>query len=246
GRAITLGEWPAPSGSWELQLKGAGPTPYSRMADGRAVLRSSVREYLMSEAIHHLGIPTTRALSLVTTGDQVMRDMFYDGNPEYEPGAIILRAAPSFLRFGSFEMPAARRETENLQQLVNWTISRFYSHLEGDDKVLQFFREVTERTARLMVEWQRVGFVHGVMNTDNMSILGLTIDYCPYSFMHDYAPNFAHNTADHPGRRYAFGNQASIGYWNCGRLASALLPLFDASEPLEEALHSYENVFWEA
>lgn len=246
GRAITLGEWPGPAGSWELQLKGAGPTAYSRMADGRAVLRSSVREYLMSEAMHHLNIPTTRALSLVTTGEDVMRDMFYDGNPEYEPGAIVLRAAPSFLRFGSFEMPAARRETENLQQLVDWTISRFYSHLEGDDKVLQFFREVTERTARLMVEWQRVGFVHGVMNTDNMSILGLTIDYGPYSFMDDYDPNFTPNTTDLPGRRYAFGNQASIGYWNCGRLASALLPLFDSSDPLEEALHSYEDIFWEA
>lgn len=246
GRAITLGEWPTPNGSWELQLKGAGPTAYSRMADGRAVLRSSVREYLMSEAIHHLNIPTTRALSLVTTGEGVMRDMFYDGNPEYEPGAIVLRAAPSFLRFGSFEMPAARREIENLQQLVDWTISRFYPHLEGNDKILQFFREVTERTARLMVEWQRVGFVHGVMNTDNMSILGLTIDYGPYSFMDDYDPNFTPNTTDLPGRRYAFGNQASIGYWNCGRLASALLPLFDSSEPLEEALHSYEDIFWEA
>ena len=246
GRAITLGEWPTPNGSWELQLKGAGPTAYSRMADGRAVLRSSVREYLMSEAMHHLNIPTTRALSLVTTGEGVMRDMFYDGNPEYEPGAIVLRAAPSFLRFGSFEMPAARREIENLQQLVDWTISRFYPHLEGNDKILQFFREVTERTARLMVEWQRVGFVHGVMNTDNMSILGLTIDYGPYSFMDDYDPNFTPNTTDLPGRRYAFGNQASIGYWNCGRLASALLPLFDSSEPLEEALHSYEDIFWEA
>ena len=246
GRAITLGEWPTPQGSWELQLKGAGPTAYSRMADGRAVLRSSVREYLMSEAMHHLNIPTTRALSLVTTGENVMRDMFYDGNPEYEPGAIVLRTAPSFLRFGSFEMPAARRETENLQQLVDWTIGRYYPHIEGDDKVLEFFKEVTAKTASLMVEWQRVGFVHGVMNTDNMSILGLTIDYGPYSFLDDYDPNFTPNTTDLPGRRYAFGNQASIGYWNTGRLASALLPLFESTEPLEEALHAYEDIFWEA
>ena len=246
GRAITLGEWPGPNGSWELQLKGAGPTAYSRMADGRAVLRSSVREYLMSEAMHHLGIPTTRALSLVTTGEKVMRDMFYDGNPENEPGAIVLRAAPSFLRFGSFELPAARRETENLRQLVEWTISRYYPNIQGEDRIIQFFREVIRKTAQLMVEWQRVGFVHGVMNTDNMSILGLSIDYGPFSFMDDYDPNFTPNTTDLPGRRYAFGNQASIGYWNVGRLASALLPLFDSTEPLEEALHTYEEIFWEA
>lgn len=246
GRAITLGEWPTPDGSWELQLKGAGPTAYSRMADGRAVLRSSVREYLMSEAIHHLGIPTTRALGLVTTGEAVMRDMFYDGNPEYEQGAVVLRAAPSFLRFGSFEMPAARRENENLRQLVDWTIIRYYPELTGEHKVIDFFKEVTRKTAELMVEWQRVGFVHGVMNTDNMSILGLSIDYGPFSFMDDFDPNFTPNTTDLPGRRYAFGNQASIGYWNMGRLASALLPLFESPDLLEEALHSYEDIFWEA
>jgi uncharacterized protein YdiU (UPF0061 family) len=244
GRAITLGEWPAPDGqSWELQLKGAGPTPYSRRADGRAVLRSSVREYLMSEAMHYLGVPTTRALSLVATGDQVVRDMFYNGNAAYEPGAIVMRTAPSFLRFGNFELLAARQETEHLRQLTDWTIARYYPHISGDDKVLTWFGEVVEKTAALMVEWLRVGFVHGVMNTDNMSILGLTIDYGPYSFLDDYDPNFTPNTTDLPGRRYAFGQQASIGYWNLGCLASALAPLFPDTSPLVAVLETYEGIY---
>jgi uncharacterized protein YdiU (UPF0061 family) len=244
GRAITLGEWVTPEGkSWELQLKGAGPTPYSRRADGRAVLRSSVREYLMSEAMHYLRVPTTRALSLVSTGEKVMRDMFYNGNPAYEPGAIVMRVAPSFLRFGNFEILAARKETENLRQLVDWTIERYYPHLQGEDKVLAWFREIVERTASLMVEWMRVGFVHGVMNTDNMSILGLTIDYGPYSFVDDYDPNFTPNTTDLPGRRYAFGKQPSIGYWNLGCLGSALAPLFPDTEGLVAELKAYEGIF---
>ncbi|MFB9865307.1 protein adenylyltransferase SelO [Rufibacter immobilis] len=245
GRAITLGEWEAPDGkSWELQLKGAGLTPYSRRADGRAVLRSSVREYLMSEAMHYLGVPTTRALSLVSTGDQIIRDMFYNGNPAYEPGAIVMRVAPSFLRFGSFEMPAARKETENLQQLVNWTIDRYYPHITGENRILDWFKEVLERTAHLMVEWMRVGFVHGVMNTDNMSILGLTIDYGPYSFLDDYDPDFTPNTTDLPGRRYAFGKQANIAYWNLGCLASAIAPLLLGTQELVAVLETYEEVFY--
>lgn len=246
GRAMTLGEWLAPDGNtWELQLKGAGPTPYSRRADGRAVLRSSVREYLMSEAMHYLGVPTTRALSLVSTGDPVLRDMFYNGNPQYEPGAIVMRVAPSFLRFGNYEMLAARKEHENLRNLVNWTISRYYPHLEGEDKVLHWFKEIVERTASLMVEWLRVGFVHGVMNTDNMSILGLTIDYGPFSFLDDYDPNFTPNTTDLPGRRYAYGNQASIGYWNLGCLASAIAPLLPGTEELVAELEKYGDIFLE-
>ncbi len=245
GRAITLGEWKTKNNSWELQLKGAGPTAYSRRADGRAVLRSSVREYLMSEAMHHLGIPTTRALSLVSTGEDILRDMFYDGNAAYEPGAIVLRTAPSFLRFGSFEILAAGKETENLEKLVNWTIENYYPHISGENKVLAWFKEVVEKTAFLITEWQRVGFVHGVMNTDNMSILGLSIDYGPFSFLDDYDPQFTPNTTDLPGRRYAFGNQPSIGYWNLGRLASALLHFFDETDELEEALRSYEDIFWE-
>lgn len=244
GRAITLGEWEAPNNKhFELQLKGAGPTPYSRRADGRAVLRSSVREYLMSEAMHYLGVPTTRALSLVTTGEPVLRDMFYNGNAAYEAGAIVMRVAPSFLRFGNFELLNARKETDNLRQLVDWTISRYYPHLTGEGKVISWFKEVVERTASLMVEWQRVGFVHGVMNTDNMSVLGLTIDYGPYSFLDDYDPDFTPNTTDLPGRRYAFGKQPSIGYWNLGCLAAALLPLVEKDQLLP-ALESYKEVYW--
>lgn len=246
GRAITLGEWVTNAGqSYELQLKGAGRTPYSRRADGRAVLRSSVREYLMSEAMHYLGVPTTRALSLVTTGDQVMRDMFYNGNPAFEPGAIVLRVAPSFLRFGNFEMLAARQETENLINLTTWTIQRYFPHLQSEVLILSWFKEVVERTASLMVDWQRVGFVHGVMNTDNMSILGLTIDYGPFSFLDDYDPNFTPNTTDLPGRRYAFGQQPSIAYWNLGCLASALAPLLPDTDALVATLKTYENVYSE-
>lgn len=246
GRAITLGEWPvAEKQSWELQLKGAGLTPYSRRADGRAVLRSSVREYLVSEAMYHLGVPTTRALSLVATGDQVMRDVFYDGRPAYEPGAIVMRAAPSFLRFGSFEMLAARKELENLRKLADWTIERFFPEITGEKKDLQWFRTVVDKTATMIVEWLRVGFVHGVMNTDNMSILGQTIDYGPFSFMDAYDPDFSPNTTDHPGRRYAFGKQHSIAYWNLGCLANAIAPLFEDTTELIAALENFGPVFYE-
>ena len=246
GRAITLGEWESPNqGIWELQLKGAGPTPYSRRADGRAVLRSSVREYLMSEAMHYLGVPTTRALALVVTGEKVLRDMFYDGRAAEEPGAIVMRTAPSFLRFGNFEMLASRNETENLSNLVNYTIDQFYPHIKGDDKVLRWFGEVVERTATMVVEWLRVGFVHGVMNTDNMSVLGLTIDYGPYSFLDNYDPDFTPNTTDLPGKRYAFGQQANIAYWNLSRLANALVPLFSETAELESQLKTYEDFYWQ-
>ena len=245
GRAITLGELQTSTGkTYELQLKGAGRTPYSRTADGRAVLRSSVREYLMSEAMYYLGVPTTRALSLVSTGEGVMRDMFYDGNPGYEPGAIVMRVAPTFLRFGNYEILAARQEIENLRKLVDWTIDRYYPHITGEDKVLLWYKEVLDRTAALMVEWLRVGFVHGVMNTDNMSILGLTIDYGPYSFVDDYDANFTPNTTDLPGRRYAFGRQAAVAKWNLACLAGALAPLIKADTQLQETLDTYDDVYW--
>jgi serine/tyrosine/threonine adenylyltransferase len=198
----------------------------------------------MSEAMYHLGVPTTRALSLVSTGEKVLRDMFYDGNAAYEPGAVVMRVAPSFLRFGSFEMPAARKELENLKNLVDWTIAEFYPHIQGEDKILTWFKEVRDKTAFLITEWMRVGFVHGVMNTDNMSILGLTIDYGPYSFVDEYDPKFTPNTTDLPGRRYAFGNQASVAYWNLGCLASAIAPLLPGTEQLVEALHQYEDIYW--
>jgi uncharacterized protein YdiU (UPF0061 family) len=245
GRAITLGELQTSSDkTYELQLKGAGPTAYSRTADGRAVLRSSLREYLMSEAMYYLGVPTTRALSLVSTGDEILRDMFYNGNPAFEPGAIVMRVAPTFLRFGNYEVLAARREIPNLRKLVDWTIERYYPHIEGEDKVLTWYKEVLERTAALMVEWLRVGFVHGVMNTDNMSILGLTIDYGPYSFVDDYDPNFTPNTTDLPGRRYAFGRQAAIAKWNLACLAGAISSLINDDTKLQEALETYDDAYW--
>ena len=233
GRAISLGELRTPTGElWEVQLKGAGPTPYSRRADGRAVLRSSLREFLCSEAMHHLGVPTTRALCCVTTGEPVIRDLFYDGNPEPEPGAITTRVAPSFVRFGHFEMPANSGELELLRKLVDRTIERFYpGHTAATPAgITAWFEEISKRTARLMSEWLRVGFVHGVMNTDNLSILGLTIDYGPYGWMDIYDPSWTPNTTDAENRRYAFGNQPGIAQWNLARLAEALLPLFPTQE----------------
>jgi serine/tyrosine/threonine adenylyltransferase len=173
----------------------------------------------------------------------VLRDMFYNGNAAYEPGAIVMRVAPSFLRFGNFEMLNARKETDNLRRLVGWTISRYYPHITGENKVIDWFKEVVERTAVLMAEWMRVGFVHGVMNTDNMSILGLTIDYGPYSFVDDFDPDFTPNTTDLPGRRYAFGKQPAIGYWNLGALAGALLPLADKDQ-LVAALETFKDIYW--
>ncbi len=246
GRAITLGEAVAPDGRhWELQLKGAGPTPYSRRADGRAVLRSSIREFLCSEAMHHLGIPTTRALSLIATGDDVVRDMFYDGHAKAEPGAIVCRVAPSFLRFGHFELPSSRGDTELLRTLVEFAIQRDYPQLEGNGEALYatWFREIAERTARLMAEWMRVGFVHGVMNTDNMSALGLTIDYGPYGWVDNYDPDFTPNTTDAQGRRYRFGWQPRIGMWNLQQLAAALSPLFTDIAPLQAGLEAYGHEF---
>ncbi len=248
GRAITLGEVIGADGArHELQLKGAGPTPYSRTADGRAVLRSSIREFLCSEAMHHLGVPTTRALSLVTTGDTVVRDMFYNGDPRDEPGAIVCRVAPSFIRFGHFEILAARGEVELLRQLADFTISRDFPHLEGDAPTRRaaWFAEVCERTARMIVHWMRVGFVHGVMNTDNMSILGLTIDYGPYGWLDDFDPHWTPNTTDANGRRYRYGQQPAIAQWNLVRLAEALMPLFGDEAPLEQGLNRFADVYAE-
>lgn len=248
GRAMHLGEVIGRDGQrWDLQLKGAGPTPYSRFADGRAVLRSSIREFLCSEAMHHLGVPTTRALSLVGTGEEVVRDMFYDGNPEAEPGAIVCRVAPSFIRFGHFEILAANAEPELLRQLVDFTIARDFPELEGDveQKRGKWFAEVCARTARMIAHWMRVGFVHGVMNTDNMSILGLTIDYGPYGWIDNFDPGWTPNTTDRGQKRYRFGQQVQIGYWNLGCLAGALQELM-SEEALEAALDSYPDVYAQA
>ena len=246
GRAINLGEVVnSQEQHWTLQLKGAGPTPYSRNADGLAVLRSSLREFLCSEAMHHLGIPTTRALSLILTGEPVERDMFYDGHPEEEPGAIVCRVAPSFIRFGNFEIFASRNELAVLRQLADHTIRTLFPHLAppSPEVYSQWFAEVCRTTAELMVHWLRVGFVHGVMNTDNMSILGLTIDYGPYGWLEDYDPTWTPNTTDAHGRRYCFGRQPQIAHWNLAQLANALLPLVGETEPLEQALRDYPRQF---
>lgn len=250
GRAISLGEVVNRAGRrWELQLKGAGPTPYSRRADGRAVLRSSIREFLCSEAMHHLGVPTTRALCLIGTGESVVRDMFYDGHPRDEPGAIVCRVAPSFLRFGNFELPAARGDTELLRRLVDFAIARDFpelaaAHAPGSEALhAAWFGEICARTAVLIAHWMRVGFVHGVMNTDNLSILGLTIDYGPYGWIDDFDPDWTPNTTDRQHRRYRFGQQAQIAYWNLGRLAGAIAPLFAGHDGLHAGLQRYVDGF---
>jgi len=249
GRAITLGETINAAGErWELQLKGAGRTPYSRSADGRAVLRSSVREFLCSEAMHHLGVPTTRALSLVATGEEVVRDMFYDGHPKAEPGAIVCRVAPSFIRFGNFELPASRGDLVLLKQLIDFTIQRDFPELppqfsDCQELYAEWFGQVCERTARMIAHWMRVGFVHGVMNTDNLSILGLTIDYGPYGWIDDFDLDWTPNTTDAQGRRYRFGQQAQIAHWNLGQLANALAPAFASVDPLYAGLKRYVDTF---
>jgi uncharacterized protein YdiU (UPF0061 family) len=246
GRAITLGETIGIDGErYELQLKGAGLTPYSRTADGRAVLRSSVREFMCSEAMHWLGVPTTRALSLVGTGDAVVRDMFYDGNARPEPGAIVCRVAPTFVRFGNFQILAAQQEHDLLKRLADYVIRMHFPGLgEPSPRVyVKWFEEVCRRTAKLMAHWMSVGFVHGVMNTDNMSILGLTIDYGPYGWLEGYEPSWTPNTTDAQGRRYCYGNQPQIGLWNVVQLANALIPLVEDKAQLEEALATYGETY---
>ena len=195
----------------------------------------------------HLGIPTTRALSLVLTGEMVERDMFYDGHPKEEPGAIVCRVSPSFVRFGNFEILASRGETELLNRLVDYTIRTDYAYLgePSADVYRRWFAEVCRKTAEMMVHWMRVGFVHGVMNTDNMSILGLTIDYGPYGWLEGFDPEWTPNTTDAAGRRYCFGNQPHIAQWNLIQLANAIFPLIGEVEPLQEALSEYTRGFQE-
>lgn len=250
GRAINLGEVINTRGEhWTLQLKGAGPTPYSRTADGLAVLRSSVREFLCSEAMYHLGVPTTRALSLVVTGQPVVRDMFYDGHPQAEPGAVVCRVAPSFTRFGNFQIFASRGDQENLRRLVEFTIRSDFPHLLAPhgqvdtDTLSAWFHEVSRLTVEMVLHWMRVGFVHGVMNTDNMSILGLTIDYGPYGWLENYDPAWTPNTTDAAGRRYSFAQQPHIALWNLVQLANALVPLFPETEPLQNAIDAYASAY---
>lgn len=247
GRAHLLGEVQGPDGGWELQLKGAGMTPYSRMGDGRAVLRSSVREYLASEAMHGLGIPTTRALALVVSDDPVMRETV-------ETAAIVTRMSPSFVRFGSFEHWSSRRQPELLKTLADYVIDRFYPECRDAPAdpaqaeaapYLNLLRVVTHRTARLMADWQAVGFCHGVMNTDNMSILGLTLDYGPYGFMDGFRLGHVCNHSDSEGR-YSWNRQPSVALWNLYRLGGSLHALVQDVEALRAVLDEFEAVFTRA
>ncbi len=247
GRAINLFEVFYNNKRWALQLKGAGETPYARTADGLAVLRSSIREYLCSEAMHHLGIPTTRALSLSLTGEKVLRDMLYNGNPAYEKGAVVCRVAQSFIRFGNFEILSARKNNIVLKQLADYTIKHFFKNIssKGTQKYIDFFKQVRNKTIAMIVHWQRVGFVHGVMNTDNMSILGLTIDYGPYGWLDNYDYHWTPNTTDAQHKRYRYGNQPYIGMWNITKLANALYPLIEDVAVLQNLLNEYESLYLE-
>jgi uncharacterized protein YdiU (UPF0061 family) len=232
GRAMLLGEL---DNGWELQLKGAGPTPYSRGSDGRAVLRSTIREYLCSEAMHGLGIPTTRALSIVGSPQPVYRE-------QVETAAVLTRVSQSFVRFGSFEVYFYRGQKEALRTLADYVIARHYPDLvDAADKYPRFLREVVLNTARLMAHWQAIGFAHGVMNTDNMSILGLTLDYGPFGFLDTYDPGFICNHSDETGR-YAFKQQPDIGAWNLTRLAQTLTPLMEI-DAAKEAIAIYPSAY---
>ena len=233
GRGILLGEQLLADGSTlDWHLKGAGLTPYSRMGDGRAVLRSTIRESLASEAMHYLGIPTTRALSVVTSDTPVYRETV-------EAGAMLIRVAQSHMRFGHFEHFYYRREPEKVRQLADFAIRYYWPHWQDEaDKYQRWFQDVVTRTATLIADWQTVGFAHGVMNTDNMSILGLTMDYGPFGFLDDYVPDFICNHSDHQGR-YSFDNQPAAALWNLQRLAQTLSP-FIAADALNDALDNYQ------
>ena len=240
GRAVMLGETTNQRGEkWEIQLKGSGQTPYSRAGDGRAVLRSTIREYLCSEAMHGLGIPTTRALCITGSDDEVYRE-------QIETGAMLTRLAPSHVRFGSFEVFYYRDQHEHIQTLADYVIEHHYPELvDNENKYLALLETVIDRTAKLLAQWQAVGFAHGVMNTDNMSILGLTLDYGPYGFVEAYDPDYICNHSDHEGR-YAFKNQPQIGLFNVSCLAQALLPLIevdDAKAALEDYKPAYIKYF---
>ncbi len=245
GRAINLAEVEHDDQHWMLQLKGAGATPYSRTADGLAVLRSSVREHLCSEAMFSLGVPTTRSLCLIVTGDAVMRDVMYDGHPEWEPGAVVCRVAPSFIRFGNFQIFAARKEIDSLRKLADYTIKYHFPGIEIGTKAgyVEFFRTVCQRTCEMIVHWQRVGFVHGVMNTDNMSIHGDTIDYGPYGWLEGFDVDWTPNTTDAQFGRYRYGNQPMVALWNLGQLANSLYPLVGEVEPLQQSLDDFQRDF---
>jgi len=253
GRAITLGEVDTGAKILELQLKGSGVTPYSRFADGKSVLRSSIREFLCSESMHHLGVPTTRALSLVSTGEEVIRDIMYDGRPAPESGAIVCRVAESFIRFGTFQIHTMTGNVETLQTLVEYTVKHHFPEhrTDSDEELIEWLKQIADETAFMIAHWMRVGFVHGVMNTDNMSIHGLTIDYGPYGWLEDFNHDWTPNTTDAGRKRYRFGHQSQIGAWNFARMLEAISPLMEEPEKLYEALEfyfqsfdKYNNIMW--
>ena len=241
GRALSLGEIDTPNGPQELQLKGAGLTPYSRMGDGRAVLRSSIREFLCSEAMHGLGIPTTRALCITGSPMPVLRETL-------ETAAVVTRVAPGFIRFGHFEHFAQWADTGALQRLADFVIAHHYPACrDAPQPYVALLAEVARRTAELMAQWQAVGFCHGVMNTDNMSILGLTIDYGPFGFLDGYDPAHICNHTDRQGR-YAYASQPNVGFWNLRALAQGLMPLIgnDNTDAALAALESYKTIYADA
>jgi uncharacterized protein YdiU (UPF0061 family) len=236
GRAHVLGEW----NGYELQLKGAGDTPFSRMGDGRAVLRSSIREFLASEAMAALGVPTTRALSVVGSDMGVQRE-------QVETAAVVTRLAPSFIRFGHFEHFSARQQLGELRQLADFVIAHHYPGCASGEgfqgnRYAALLAAVAQRTAELLAHWQALGFCHGVMNTDNMSILGLTLDYGPFQFLDAFDPGHICNHSDNQGR-YAFERQPDVANWNLFCLGQALLPLIEDTEPAMQALQAYKERF---
>lgn len=246
GRAINLAElYSQQLGYQTLQLKGAGKTPYSRRGDGLAVLRSSIREYLCSEAMFNLGIATTRALSLCLTGDQISRDKMYDGNASLEPCAVVCRVSSSFLRFGSIQLPASRGDEALLKKIVAFSINNDYPHLKPENNdftvetYLNWFKAVCANTSTMVVNWMRVGFVHGVMNTDNMSLIGETIDYGPYGWIDDFDLSWTPNTTDESQKRYRFGGQFQVSQWNLFQLANSIFPLINDVEPLQAIMSDY-------
>ncbi|XP_055340048.1 protein adenylyltransferase SelO, mitochondrial-like [Paramacrobiotus metropolitanus] len=251
GRAVLLGEYINSHGEyWELQLKGSGKTPYSRAGDGRAVIRSSVREFLASEAMFHLGIPTSRAAALVVSDDPVYRDQFYDGHMKTERAAVVLRLAPSWFRIGSLEILARNGEHDELKQLVEFVLQHyFHAYITpkeyGQDDYIQLYGIIVNQTADLMAKWQSVGFAHGVCNTDNFSLLSITIDYGPFGFLDAYDPNFIPNSSDDEGR-YAYKKQPEVGFFNLNKLREAMLPLIQSPAQLDAALEKYWNRFYRA
>lgn len=237
GRGILLGQLRTNDGLMDLHIKGAGKTPYSRFGDGRAVLRSTIREYLCGEAMHHLGIPSSRSLIMIGSDEPVFRETT-------EFGAMMVRVAKTHIRFGHFEYLMHNRKSEFIPILLNHVIESYFPELkESKDGYTDLFKKIVSSTAGLIAKWQAFGFAHGVMNTDNMSILGETFDFGPYGFLDEYNPNFICNHSDHSGR-YAFNNQPSIGLWNCHALAAALKDHIEI-EQTKEIINSYEQFFYD-